>query len=241
MVAEMAWGQGLAWYESNFAAAAASEAPAIGEASPYYTMFPHVAGVPERMASVIPDARLIYVVHHPVERMISSYLHSLRYGTETLPIDGALISRSHYADASRYAMQIEQYLRYFDQSQVLVVVMEDLAGASSPAFDRLLGLADLSPGWTPPDVDHRYQPSVRKRVPRAWWRKVGGLMVRGRVPAFQVPARADTSALTTRAVSQQDGALSPEVRKRLEEVLRPDVERLLQYAPEGFDGWGLLS
>src|SRR5204863_2222453 len=46
-VAERNWPMGLDWYEAHFAAA--RDAIAIGEASTTYTMYPHYAGVPERV------------------------------------------------------------------------------------------------------------------------------------------------------------------------------------------------
>src|SRR5436190_12136822 len=55
--------RGLAWYEAQFAAAEPGQL--AGEASPGYTKYPHQTGVPERMAAVIPDARLVYVVRDP--------------------------------------------------------------------------------------------------------------------------------------------------------------------------------
>lgn len=83
-VAEYNWSRGRAWYESLFADADADagQAGAIGECSPSYTMAPAFPGVPERMAAVIPDARLVYVVRDPVARMQSMYMHQVSAGRE---------------------------------------------------------------------------------------------------------------------------------------------------------------
>lgn len=240
-VAEIGWSRGIEWYESIFAPAADKGAAAVGEASPNYTMSPGLAGVPQRMAGAIPDARLIYVLRHPVERMISSYLHALTHGSETLPIGRALVERPQYADTSRYAMQIEQYLRHFDRTQLLVIVSEDLKSRPAETLDRVLGFLDLATGWRPDDLGVRYHPTVHKRVPRLWWRKLGGLVLRGRLPELPVPRSATTSPLTTRALSSRDTRLNPDIRRQLEEMLRPDVERLRQYMEEEFHGWGLLT
>jgi hypothetical protein len=55
----------------------ADQAAAIGECSPSYTMAPAFRGVAERMAQVIPDARLVYVVRDPIARMQSMYMHQV--------------------------------------------------------------------------------------------------------------------------------------------------------------------
>jgi len=40
-------------------------------------MYPYFDGVPERIANVIPDVKLIYVLRDPVERMRSMYVQLL--------------------------------------------------------------------------------------------------------------------------------------------------------------------
>ena len=78
-VAEMNWPRGPGWYESPFAGA--GDAIAHGEASPTYTMYPYFDGVPERIANVMPDVKLICVLRDPVERMRSMYVQLLaRWG-----------------------------------------------------------------------------------------------------------------------------------------------------------------
>src|SRR5438477_619745 len=56
-IAEGNWPRGRGWYESLFDGAGI--AAAIGECSPSYTMAPAFRGVPERMAQLVPDPRLV--------------------------------------------------------------------------------------------------------------------------------------------------------------------------------------
>jgi hypothetical protein len=65
-VAEHNWPRGRGWYESLFDGA--GSATALGECSPSYTMAPAFGGVPGRMAQVVPNARLVYVVRDPIAR-----------------------------------------------------------------------------------------------------------------------------------------------------------------------------
>jgi hypothetical protein len=57
-----------------------------GEATPY--MPHHLA--PERMARVVPEARLIALLRNPVERAYSDYYHVARRGHEPLPFEEAI-------------------------------------------------------------------------------------------------------------------------------------------------------
>lgn len=75
-VPEKNWTRGVAWYEQYFDEA--GDAIAIGEASPSYTRYPRSRGIPALIAEVLPKARLIYLVRHPVDRMVSHYLANLR-------------------------------------------------------------------------------------------------------------------------------------------------------------------
>lgn len=64
-VAEKNWSRGLDWYEAQF-----EDAPIRGESSVSYAAFPEYQGVPERIVRALPDARVIYLVRDPVERVV---------------------------------------------------------------------------------------------------------------------------------------------------------------------------
>ena len=70
-VDQLNWRKGIDWYESQFTGTAKIH----GESSPSYAMYPNFLDVPERMHSVVPDAKLIYIVRDPIERIVSHYLH----------------------------------------------------------------------------------------------------------------------------------------------------------------------
>src|SRR5690606_18287453 len=57
-IAERNWPRGEAWYRRQFD----PRAKVRGESSPNYTAYPQHTGVPERMHSLVPDAKLIYIV-----------------------------------------------------------------------------------------------------------------------------------------------------------------------------------
>lgn len=124
---------------------------------------------------------------------------------------------------------------------MLIVRSEDLASRPEPTIERILALLGLPAGWRPADLGERHHRSAQKRVPRAWWRQLGGLVVRGSLPFPAVPESIAGSALTTRALDARDFTVSDDVRRRLEDRLRPDVAKLRTYLGDDFDGWGLLG
>ena len=68
----------LDWYESLF-----EPARIVGEASTVYTAHPVFDGVPERIHSLVPTPKLIYLVRDPVERAISHYVEHISQGIES--------------------------------------------------------------------------------------------------------------------------------------------------------------
>ena len=63
------------WYRSLFEEAADQLRE---EASACYTRWPHFGDVASRMASLIPEARLIFIMHHPVDRAYSHFSHLMQ-------------------------------------------------------------------------------------------------------------------------------------------------------------------
>jgi len=88
-IEQLTWSKGLDWYRSLFADA--GQAKAVGEASTMYSDFPESAGAAARMAGVIPDAKLVYVVREPIARMKSLYSWYVQAGFETRSITEALL------------------------------------------------------------------------------------------------------------------------------------------------------
>ena len=166
---EMNWGRGLDWYRHQFASAP-REALALGEASTIYTKFPRYDGVAERMAGVVPDARLIYVIRHPVDRILSHYAHRVASGAETAPIEVAVFDNPIYVDYSRYALQVEQYLEHFPREQLLIVESEELRHHRGPTMRRIYDFLAVDPDYLAPTLSQEfYRTGQRRKYPPVVW------------------------------------------------------------------------
>ena len=97
-----------------------------GEGSVYYSQSPHKSGIPARIKSACPDARIIYTVREPVSRAVGHYWQRFKEFQEKLPLEQALKDNPLYRDTSDYALQMNAYLEHFDRDQILVIVAEDL-------------------------------------------------------------------------------------------------------------------
>ena len=70
--------------------------------------------------------KFIYMMRSPVERTISNF--SFSKGIGEIP-EGeskeSILKNSIFVDRSRYMVQLEQYLRFFDRGNFLFLIFED--------------------------------------------------------------------------------------------------------------------
>ena len=216
----------VAWYNSLFAPQ--TSARLAFEASVNYTQYPRYVGVPDRIHAAFPDARLIYIVRHPIDRVCSSYLFNLSSPgvREHRPFHEAVKVQPLYVNTSSYYMQLAQYLRVFDRTRIHVVFFEELLALPQPTLRQVFEFLEVDPLFAPPNIDQAYNetrhrttvvPALRtlkvnslyKRLP---WRVRDGLRRRLRTA---VPTKADV--------------LTPEAYKWLHHALRDDVARLAEF------------
>ena len=142
------WHRGVEWYRSHFA----STTKIQGESSPNYTYRPFFGGVAERMHAVVPGAKLIYILRDPIERIISQYIHQYAGEKEDRSISEALANfkRNFYISRSLYAMQLEEFLNFFPQSQILVITQEDLQRQRQQTLQTVFRFLNVDPAFYTP-------------------------------------------------------------------------------------------
>jgi hypothetical protein len=137
------WGMGLDWYSNLF-----DQRPGVrGEASPSYSKHPRSSGTPQRIASVIPDAKFIYLTRNPVDRVISHYFHNVFRRRENRPIREALSfsEKSNYVNTSLYHMQLRCFLEVFPRDRFLVLTAERLWRNPAAELLRVTNFLNIAP------------------------------------------------------------------------------------------------
>lgn len=234
-VEERNWPKGVEWYRSHFKAGARIR----GEASPAYTGHPFVVGAPERMHAVVPDAKLIYLVRDPIERIVSHYVHARFHGLESRPIDEALqdFEANRYVSRSQYAMQLAQYLKYFPAERILVLAREDLDRHRVETLQRVfrfLGVDERVRSWKFFRLLHR---SDRKRP----MNRLGAALARTPVMALvdRLPHNARWLMVYPISRAPIRPVLDEPLRAALAAYLKDDVERLRALTGLSFPAWSL--
>jgi len=127
--------KGMDWYHGLFDTF--PETGLLGEASTHYTKLPTYPDTISRIKAHLPDARFIYVMRHPVDRLISHYIHEWSMGVYSCDIDEAIEQYSELVDYSRYAMQLEPYIETFAHDQVLPVFFDRLIKHPQSELERV--------------------------------------------------------------------------------------------------------
>jgi sulfotransferase family protein len=239
-VEELNWPLGADWYASHFRGLATVR----GETSPHYTNRPRFEGVAERMRSLLPDARLIYMVRDPIDRLLSHYVHNVGGGYEERPLAEAVGDPdSAYVARSRYAYQLEPYLEAFGQERIEIVTREELKDDRAATMRRAFAFLHVDPDFSSDEFEREWETGTAK---------AGGrfrLMDRAvRMPGLRALDRnfdrlpESLRWLVERVVHDPGGGegakpeLPRDLHARLAELLESDVARLEGLTGRSF-GW----
>ncbi len=128
--------QGIDWYASHFAGAAPNDL--CGESTTHYTKLPTYPATIQRIREHVPAVRLIYVMRHPIDRLVSHYTHMwLQRETDASfseAVDGAVPELIQY---SKYSVQLEPFFASFGASRVLPVFFDRLHSNPDEVLQRV--------------------------------------------------------------------------------------------------------
>jgi Sulfotransferase domain len=166
--------EGVGWYRRCFSKGKRADGhrTITGEASPSYLFDPQV---PERMARIVPNARLIALLRNPVDRAYSHYKMEVRRGKEARSFEEATEEemtstedegntvdlRYAYLRRGLYAQQLERFSFFAHRDRLLVVKSENLFTRRLEVLDRVLTFLRLPPfesTLAPPAGRPTYEP-----------------------------------------------------------------------------------
>lgn len=228
----------LAWYESLFKDV--KDEKIVGESSTNYTKLPICTDVVQKIWEFNPDARFIYLMRNPINRVISHYWHGVKYGDERNDAMTAIKQKQEYLCFSDYATQLEPYIERFGLDKIYTLSFEsfikDPVSELKSIFDWLGVDSDIaikSAGST-----HNALPKSFKKVKGSGllhdfrssfiWNKIAPL-----IPKKINSAAAKLTVEETSKSSDKDA----EVISYLTPVFRPKVKKLEKLLNRKFDEW----
>jgi hypothetical protein len=231
--------RGAGWY-AGFLAGHGTER-LCGEGSNDYAardLYPETAA---RMAAYNPQARIIYMVRHPLERIVSAWIQNRADCGDDVPptLDTAVREMTdRFVGQSLYWHNIRPYQQHFDPKQIFVGFMEDLNRDPEDFFARLSEFLGI-PCTYKPERGHLNK-SAGKRVPTSAYTAVNRLALTGL--AKQILPKGFRTLVKERVLSRpmtEKPRFSPAVRAGLVDRLRPDAEAFLAHYGKPRDFWVL--
>lgn len=237
-IQEKNWQKGLEWYQSHFN----SQALIRGETSPSYTAYPKWKGVPQRMFSVVPNAKLIYILRDPIERMISHYLNRYAAGVEDREINDALADfNQDYVIRSHYYFQLEQYLKFFPASNILIITTEELSQFPQKTLTTVFKFLGVSQ-----EIDSSiFAKKLHKSSDKRRQTRLGKYMLRpsivNMIKTLPSPFKKYANQLIYYPLSNpiSKPILNQNLRHQLIENLKKDIDCLRQYTNKNFNEWSV--
>ena len=134
---------GLAQYLQRYSHCAGKQA--VGDASTSYSRiryFPEAVG---RIGRHFPDAKIIYMVRHPLQRMESAYVQHLGTpgGVVLLSINDAVRRQPMIVDSSRYWEVFDAYRKQFGETRIKIVWFEDYVANPGAVFGDVCRFLDI--------------------------------------------------------------------------------------------------
>ena len=175
--------RGVEWYRKQFSDFRGEKA--IGDASPYYMFIP--AAIP-RMAALLPGARLIVLLRHPVDRAYSHYWLRRSYKTEKRDFRTAVTEESAgtarvptYLAGSMYCAQLRHICEHYPRDALHIALFEDLMRDPRSVFADACRFLEIDSKFVPPNLGLNFNPTYSFKSVRVWfwlnrWRQQEGFM-----------------------------------------------------------------
>jgi len=172
---------GVGWYASLWGHADDDQLRLEGSTD--YARMPDRPDTPARMADLIPDARLIYLMRHPVERCYSWYTHCQQFVDRPVGFRTFLETDKYCLSDSLYLKHIAWFLRRYDRGQMHLIIDEDFRADPEGVVNGLLE----SWGLPPADAGPLTEEQANRRGNQVATQHLNGVIARvKRVPGVNL-------------------------------------------------------
>lgn len=242
------YARGAQWYANLFAGAKPSQV--CGEASTTYSRWPTYDKTVSRLADAQPDAKLVYLLRNPVDRLFSFYAHRMR-AEVTTTFEEFLDSTPEATESGRYMTQINKFLERFSRQQICVLFTEDLRANPGHVLDTLrsfLSLAEFDFMHAGPIVANEgggkfYAATALNRTISALKRAPAMSPLLKRVPSsvrksgYEWLANGPVGRKLRKKHRSNMSSLTPQLRKRLLAMYISEIEALEEFTGRNLDHW----
>ena len=241
LIGQTNYTKGLEWYKQHFNHCLNKKI--IGEFTPIYL---HSPEVPERIHKHFPDVKLIAILRNPIERLYSHYRYTELKGFYQLPTFKEVIDKEKsFVEESSYFKHLQNYLKYFPREKTLITIYEDIEKDQEAFIRKVLKFLGADETFIPPSTHTTINPagavvmrnkvlSIKDSIKSVLG---GNLMIN---ILKKTPLRKkifDSLATKTGTVKVGYGKIEPDIKKRLFEFYKEDIENLEKFLGRDLAYW----
>lgn len=240
--------ENLEWYRSLFSNV--TNEKIVGEASPVYSETTLIPDIPSRLYKYNPEAKIIYIVREPISRLISVWRQTLSTGhwhkqvyKNYTDVEVPLMSKNFkeaifdyppYVEATRYYTHLNNYRKYFDDPQILLLFFEDLKKDPKLVYDNICSFLGIEKVYFPEQFEVKNS-SLDKTMTKSWvvrLEKVGIV-----VKLYQkMKTFLNLSFITSKRIGQEF-KISNSLKRKIVSELDDEVREILKYGNKPPNFW----
>ena len=155
--------KGLAYYESHW-----KNCESHLKRGEYSTSYLYSEETPERIAEAYPDAKLIAILRHPLERAYSQYRNAIKAGeiADTVTFAAYQAEEVSALEQGRYNQQLERYVAAGLERNLLVLLYDDIVSDPQESIAKIYRHIGVDSAFMPPSLHARVNVARTPKDPR---------------------------------------------------------------------------
>ncbi|MDA3882765.1 MAG: sulfotransferase domain-containing protein [Bacteroidales bacterium] len=237
----------LEWYLSLFKSA--KHKKIIGEASPIYSETTLIPGIAERIYNFNSKAKVIYIVREPISRLKSVYSQTLssghwhkkiyeNYTDIDVPImpkkfERAIFEYPPFVEACKYWTHLNNYRNFFNDDNILLLFFEDLKQNPQATYDKICNFLSILPEGQD-RIFEIQNSSLGKKMHSELYVKIKNNKI---IYSIIKPVANLLNIKPPKRSIDNNICFPPDVEKQVKEILKGEMNQLLEYAHKPTDYW----
>lgn len=223
--------------------------PIIAEATADYTDFPQHPNCADRIAAFNSNAKIIYIVRHPMEKLVSMYRHfwaedsfNARSGFE--PFLRHMFQEHQLLDACKYQFQLERYQEKFPANQILVLFLENWKIDPSSQIRKLFAFVGLRADSVESLAQLRENSASSHRVEKQWFTRLRRNSMTRLVGRSLVPSKIRYAIGKTVGSTPSTSlplSLSASLTTDIVHAVKPDADQFFNQFREDAPQWNWIN
>lgn len=157
------WERGIDWYTNQFLAQ--NSAKVIGESTPSYALQNSALS---RIASVIPNVKLIVSIRNPVDQVYSNYWFAFKnklgkHKFMNMSFEDA-INKTPLIKRATYIQYFQSILNYFERQQLLVLKYEDFNKKPEKIIREVYKFLEVDTSFTPSNLYRNVNSNIFPKI-----------------------------------------------------------------------------